>query len=143
MSASIGKGIFFTAEGPCKVQPSAHWRIRPDRLVRRDGDLLRCCLQGVDPRGTGPCLKSAVFRRIVIRFYYREHPPRHFHAIYAEHEALIEIETGKIHKRFLPKKALELVNEWCVLILRNLKIRGKKQARTSAEPNRPTMIEAN
>ena len=65
----------------------------------------------------------------------------HFHAIYAEHEALIEIETGKIHEGFLPKKALELVNEWCVLILRNLKIRGKKQARTSAEPNRPTMIE--
>ncbi len=35
----------------------------------------------------------------------------HFHAIYAEHEALIEIETGKIHEGFLPKKTLELVNE--------------------------------
>ncbi len=33
------------------------------------------------------------FYGIIIRFYYREHPPRHFHAIYGEHEALIEIET--------------------------------------------------
>lgn len=44
------------------------------------------------------------FYGIVIRFYYREHPLMHFHAIYAEHEALIEIETGKIHEGFLPKK---------------------------------------
>ncbi len=34
------------------------------------------------------------FYGIIIRFYYREHPPTHFHAIYGEHEALIEIETG-------------------------------------------------
>ena len=36
------------------------------------------------------------FYGIIIRFYYREHPPVHFHAIYGEHEALIEIETGRI-----------------------------------------------
>ena len=36
------------------------------------------------------------FYGIAIRFYYREHPPPHFHAIYGEHEALIEIETGDI-----------------------------------------------
>jgi Domain of unknown function (DUF4160) len=38
------------------------------------------------------------FYGIIIRFYYREHPPRHFHAIYGDHEALIEIETGDIMK---------------------------------------------
>jgi hypothetical protein len=31
------------------------------------------------------------FYGIVIRFYYRDHPPEHFHAIYGEHEALVEI----------------------------------------------------
>ena len=35
---------------------------------------------------------------IIVRFYYRDHPPTHFHAIYGEHEALIEIETGAIHE---------------------------------------------
>lgn len=30
---------------------------------------------------------------IKIDLYSREHPPPHFHAIYAEHEELIEIET--------------------------------------------------
>jgi hypothetical protein len=61
------------------------------------------------------------FYGIVIRFYYRDHPPMHFHAIYAEYEALIEIETGNIHEGFLPKKALELVNERRLLHLEELK----------------------
>lgn len=52
------------------------------------------------------------FYGIVIRFYYREHPPEHFHAIYGEHEALVEISTGHVYKGFLPPKALQLVNEW-------------------------------
>jgi hypothetical protein len=52
------------------------------------------------------------FYGIVIRFYYREHPPEHFHAIYGEHEALIEIGTGRIHEGYLPAKALQLVEEW-------------------------------
>ena len=30
------------------------------------------------------------FYGIIIRFYFRDHPPTHFHAIYAEHEALGE-----------------------------------------------------
>jgi hypothetical protein len=61
------------------------------------------------------------FYGIAIRFYYRDHPPMHFHAIYAEYEALIEIETGNIHEGFLPKKALELVDEWRQLHLEELK----------------------
>ena len=36
------------------------------------------------------------FYGILIRFDDRDHPPAHFHAIYGEHEALIEIETGMI-----------------------------------------------
>jgi hypothetical protein len=45
----------------------------------------------------------------------------HFHAIYAEYEALIEIETGNIHEGYIPKKALELVNEWRLLHREELK----------------------
>jgi hypothetical protein len=61
------------------------------------------------------------FYGIVIRFYYREHPPTHFHAIYGGHEALIEIETGAIHQGGLPKTAYDLVNAWRKLHLRELR----------------------
>ena len=61
------------------------------------------------------------FDGITIRFYYREHPPQHFHAIYGEHEALIEIETGNIHQGYLPKTAHQLVNEWRLLHLAELR----------------------
>ena len=44
------------------------------------------------------------FYGIIIRFYYREHPPVHFHAIYGEHEALIEIETGRIYQDYLSRR---------------------------------------
>ena len=60
------------------------------------------------------------FYGIIIRFYYREHPPEHFHAIYGEHEALIEIETGKIHEGFLPGTAYDLVNTWRLAHLQEL-----------------------
>ncbi len=62
------------------------------------------------------------FYGIIIRFYHRDHPPTHFHAIYAEHEALIEIETGKLNQGYLPKKALELVNEWRLLHISELRV---------------------
>ena len=38
------------------------------------------------------------FYGIVIRIYYRNHPPSHFHAMYGGDEALIEIETGEINR---------------------------------------------
>ena len=61
------------------------------------------------------------FYGIIIRFYYRDHPPTHFHAIYGEFEALIEVETGSIHKGSLPKTAYELVNRWRALHLQELR----------------------
>jgi hypothetical protein len=48
-------------------------------------------------------------------------PQASFHAIYAENEALVEIETGNVNQGYLPKKALELVNEWRVLRLEELR----------------------
>jgi len=48
------------------------------------------------------------FYGIIIRFYYREHPPEHFHAIYGEHEALIEISTGRIYEVFFRPRRCNL-----------------------------------
>ena len=49
---------------------------------------------------------------IKIDIYVREHPPPHFHAIYAEYEALIEIRTLLIYAGNLPKPQRKKVIEW-------------------------------
>jgi hypothetical protein len=51
------------------------------------------------------------FLGIVIRMYYREHAPPHFHARYGEHEVVVHIETGFVEGRF-PRRALHHVLEW-------------------------------
>jgi hypothetical protein len=61
------------------------------------------------------------FYGIIVRFYYRDHPPQHFHAIYGEYEALIEIETGTVHAGHLPATALDLVNKWRSIHLHELR----------------------
>ncbi|MEI9962535.1 MAG: DUF4160 domain-containing protein [Limisphaerales bacterium] len=61
------------------------------------------------------------FYGIIIRFYFRDHPPTHFHAIYAEYEALIEIESGRIYQGNLPKTAYDLVNKWRLIHLQELR----------------------
>jgi len=35
----------------------------------------------------------STFYGIVIQMFWQDHPPPHFHALYAEHEALIDIQT--------------------------------------------------
>jgi hypothetical protein len=44
--------------------------------------------------------------------YYRDHAPPHFHAIYAEHEAKVEIATAAILEGKLPRNARNLVEQW-------------------------------
>jgi len=53
------------------------------------------------------------FFGIVIQMFWRgEHAPPHFHALYGEYEALVEIGTLEVIKGKLPKRALALVLEW-------------------------------
>jgi hypothetical protein len=52
------------------------------------------------------------FFGIVIGVFYREHGRPHFHAVYGEFEAVIDIETGEVITGDLPKRALSLVSEW-------------------------------
>ena len=52
------------------------------------------------------------FYGIVIYMYFNEHNPPHFHAIYGEHVAAINIADGTVIEGELPKKALEMVTEW-------------------------------
>jgi hypothetical protein len=52
------------------------------------------------------------FYGIAIYMYYRDHEPPHFHAIYGEHEAIVEIGTGNVLRGQLPRRAHSLVAEW-------------------------------
>ncbi|MBK9346153.1 MAG: DUF4160 domain-containing protein [Burkholderiales bacterium] len=53
------------------------------------------------------------FFGIFIHMYIRgEHNPPHFHALYAEYEAQIDIHTLEVIKGKLPRRALVMVLEW-------------------------------
>ena len=52
------------------------------------------------------------FYGIVIRMYFSDHAPPHFHAVYAGDEAVIVIATGDILRGTLPDRALGMVRQW-------------------------------
>ncbi len=52
------------------------------------------------------------FYGIVIQIHYGDHPPPHFHALYAGDVAKIAIGTLQVIDGSLPKRALGLVLDW-------------------------------
>ena len=57
-----------------------------------------------------PAIK--VIDSIKIDIYSREHPPPHFHAIYAEYEELVEIESLKPYVGNIPVAQRKKVIVW-------------------------------
>lgn len=55
------------------------------------------------------------FYGIVIRMYFNDHLPPHFHAEYGEYEILVNINTLAVISGKLPSRALGLVAEWASL----------------------------
>jgi len=66
------------------------------------------------------------FFGIIIYFYFKDHNPPHFHAVYAEHEAEISITNFSVEKGYLPPRVLGFVIEWAHIhkeeLLENWKI---------------------
>lgn len=54
----------------------------------------------------------ATFYGIHVRMHFADHAPPHFHAVYAEHEALVAIDDGRYVRGSLPPRAATLVEEW-------------------------------
>lgn len=52
------------------------------------------------------------FYGIVIRMFWRDHGPAHFHALYGEYEATVDIFELRVLRGSLPRRALMLVLEW-------------------------------
>jgi hypothetical protein len=57
----------------------------------------------------------SLFYGILIRMYWQEHNPPHFHALYGSEEVLITIATLEVAKGSFPRRALALVLEWAAL----------------------------
>ncbi|RDS84715.1 DUF4160 domain-containing protein [Dyella monticola] len=55
------------------------------------------------------------FYGILIRMYFADHAPPHFHAVYGESEALIDIRTLEVIEGQLPRRAMVFVLEWAAL----------------------------
>jgi hypothetical protein len=47
--------------------------------------------------------------------FLADHPPPHFHAVYQEHDAKINIDTLEIIEGYLPRRQLSLVRRWAQL----------------------------
>jgi hypothetical protein len=55
------------------------------------------------------------FLGVIIRMFYRDHNPPHFHAVYADFEGIIDIEKNEIIGGELPPRVLVLVKEWSAI----------------------------
>lgn len=52
------------------------------------------------------------FYGIIIKMYFKDHTPPHFHAIYGEYNGLFDLQTLELIEGDLPKRAIYLVTEW-------------------------------
>ena len=57
----------------------------------------------------------SAFYGILIRMYFDDHAPAHFHAVYGEFEAVIDIRALSIIRGSLPRRALQLALDWAEL----------------------------
>ena len=89
------------------------------------------------------------FYGIMIRFYYRDRPPGHFHAMYGEHEALIEITTGATIRGIYPGPLSISLTAGGSCICKNFKMTGTVRASSfhfyrlllSNEPNLRSLVD--
>ncbi|MBU1754008.1 DUF4160 domain-containing protein [bacterium] len=61
------------------------------------------------------------FYGIIIKLFFGDHPPPHFHAVYGEYIALFNIETLEMIEGDLPTRAKKLVKEWVTMYKDELK----------------------
>jgi Domain of unknown function (DUF4160) len=62
----------------------------------------------------------ARFYGIIIKVFFGDHPPPHFHAVYGEYNALVNIEKLEVFEGDLPNRAEKLVLEWAALYQQEL-----------------------
>ena len=70
--------------------------------------------------------------------YFNDHAPPHFHAIYADSEAIYVIETLDILRGSLPRRAHAMVLEWATAhrseLIKNWELARSQQPLNEIEP---------
>jgi hypothetical protein len=84
-----------SASPNCPTRPDGSVPIEPLRVEREDRM----------PR-------ISAFYGVVIVMYYDDHPPPHFHALYAGAQVQVRTDTLEVLTGSLPRRAMALVLEW-------------------------------
>ncbi len=69
----------------------------------------------------------ARFYGIIIKLFFGDHPPPHFHAVYGEYMGLSNLETLEMIEGDLPSRANKLVSEWATMYQNELREMWDKQ----------------
>ncbi|CAN1517633.1 Protein of unknown function DUF4160 [Burkholderiaceae bacterium] len=78
------------------------------------------------------------FYGILIRMYFNDHEPAHFHVQYAEFKATVHIQSLTVATGELPRRAEELVLDWAELhAMPCFKIGKDAKANWHPKPFRP------
>ena len=80
------------------------------------------------------------FYGIIIRMFYGDHPPPHFHAVYQGEQVQVDIHTLEVIEGQMSRRALALVLEWAALHRGELR-QAWEQASTNQEPSKIPPLE--
>jgi hypothetical protein len=82
----------------------------------------------------------SVFLGLVVRVFHADHPPPHLHVQYGEHDAVVDIATGRTLAGHLPPRARALLVEWLRLRRRDI-MRAWLDAQAMRPPRRVRPLE--
>lgn len=78
------------------------------------------------------------FYGILIRMFFNDHQPAHFHAVYAEHELIVGISPINVLEGQAPTRVRSMVLEWTALhqleLLKNWERCRNAEAPVGVEP---------
>jgi len=74
------------------------------------------------------------FYGIIIRMFYGDHPPPHFHAAYQGEQVQVDINTLEVIAGRIPRRALVLVLEWAALHRQGLRDAWTLASRSQEPP---------
>jgi len=80
------------------------------------------------------------FYGILIRMFYNDHAPPHFHAVYGEHELIVGISPIAILAGEAPPRVRSLVLEWAALRQQEL-VNDWERCRCGESPTRIEPLE--
>ena len=80
------------------------------------------------------------FYGIIIRIFYGDHPPPHFHAVYQGEDVQVDISTLEVLQGSMSRRALALVLEWAALHQAELREAWERASRNE-EPSKIPPLE--